>query len=127
MHQFHIATGAPTRICKLYNYLTTRQTDGHQITLGGLDLALQEALLFVRYPACLFAIVRLALVDTLLFKRNEQVRSRIGVFALLYNWLRHFRRANETFGLVETRERCPGAFLQHTRHVSEPTRLYRRR
>lgn len=96
---------------KLYNYLATGQVDGHQITLGGLDLTLHEALLFVGHPACLFAIVRLALVDTLLFQRNEQVRSRIGVIALLDYWLRHFRRANETFGLVETRERCPGAFL----------------
>lgn len=77
-------------IVNQYNYLTTGQVDGHQITLGGLDLALQEALLFVRHPACLFAIVRLALVDTLLFQRNEQVRSRIGVLALLDNRLRHF-------------------------------------
>lgn len=72
------------------NYLATRKDDGHQVTLGSLDFALKEALLFIRHPACLLAIVWLALVDTFLFQRNEQVRGRIGILAHLGNGLRHF-------------------------------------
>lgn len=70
-------------------YLASWKADGDQFALGGLNLALQEALLLIRDPASLFAIVWLALINALLFERHEQVRGRIGVFALLFNWLRH--------------------------------------
>lgn len=74
----------------MFNYLASGQVDCHQLSLGGLDFTLDEALLLVGHPASLLTIVGLALVDTFLFERNEQVWSRIGVLALLNLWLRHF-------------------------------------
>lgn len=100
-------------------HLAPGKVDGDQVALGGLDLSLQEALLLVGYPACLLAIVRFALVDTLLLERHEQVRGWIGIVTLLLLWLRHLRRANETVGLVETRELSPEAFLQTRAGQSE--------
>lgn len=102
------------------NYLASGKVDGHQVALGGLNFSLHKALFFVWNPASLLAIVGLALVDTFLFERNEQVWGRIGVLTLLLLWLRHFGGAYETFGLVETRERSPGVFLSKTLHVRRP-------
>lgn len=77
-------------MCGPDSYLASGQADGHQVALGGLNLPLHEALFLVRHPASLLAIVGLALVDTFLLQRNEQVWGRIGVFALLYGGFRHF-------------------------------------
>lgn len=78
--------------------LASWKIDGHQIALGGLDLSLQEAFLLIGHPACLLAIVRLALVDSLLFERYEQVWGWVGVFALLFDWLRHFGGLTRLWG-----------------------------
>uniref|UniRef100_A0A2M4DMR2 Uncharacterized protein n=1 Tax=Anopheles darlingi TaxID=43151 RepID=A0A2M4DMR2_ANODA len=69
--------------------LATRQANGNQVTLGGLDFTQQVALLLVRNPASLLGIVRLALIDTLLFERNEKERGWVRILSDLNYWLRH--------------------------------------
>lgn len=59
--------------------LTTGDLDGDEVTLGALDLTLDETLLLIGNPASLLAIVGLACVNSLLFKRDEQELGGIGV------------------------------------------------
>ena len=63
-------------------YIVTLATlDDHHVALRLLDVTQDVALFFVRHPDHLLAIVRLALVFSLLLKRDEQVFAWIRIFS----------------------------------------------
>lgn len=74
---------------KNHTHLATGQRNGDDVALGRLNLAHEVALLLVGDPACLFTIVRLGLVDSLLFERYEQIRGRIELLVRLLRGARH--------------------------------------
>ena len=71
--------------------LTAGNLNGDKVSLGALDFTLDEAFLLAWDPASLLAIVGLALIDSLLFKRNVQEFGGIGIGAraLERNMARH--------------------------------------
>lgn len=70
--------------------LATWDTNGDEVTLGALDLTKDETFLLAGDPAGLLGIVRLGLVNTLLFERNVQEFCGIGVgTGTLDNMARH--------------------------------------
>jgi len=69
-------------------YLSTLQTDGDDIALGGLDLTKEITLLLVGNPARLLGVIGFRLIDTPLLQRHEQVGGGI-LILLIWDWLRH--------------------------------------
>lgn len=74
----------------IITHISAGQSYGDQITLGASDLSLNETVGLVRHPARFLRIVRLGLVNSLLFERHEQVRGRIRIVAFLFHYTRHF-------------------------------------
>lgn len=62
------------------SYLFTLDLDGDHVSLGADDVAQQVALLVIRHPDHLLAIVRLGLVLSLHLQGDDQILARIGVF-----------------------------------------------
>lgn len=68
------------------HYLTAGESDSHQLALGGLDLTEDVAESLIRDPAGLLGVIRLRLIDTLLFEGDEQPFRWIGIVSdLLFN------------------------------------------